>query len=225
MLILSSWMSVAGAVLAITLTILPPQEKDLAQAGDDNDAARSEGHPHALAVVGRVGGREDVGAQDGTALAARGENGQGSAAFRVCRVRVAHPGEDEGDRDEDHHGQEEPEVPRRDGRLRGQDNVADGGDDGRADDERAPQLVPVGDEGACDDGDPAGDVRRGAEPVGLDGREDAHLGDDGGDEQREGGKADVAAKVHQGWKVTCRNVLFSSVSFPGSASLNVNLLV
>lgn len=185
-----------AAVLAIAATILPPQEEDLAKAGDDNDAARPEGHPHAPTVVRRIGGREDIGAQNGTALAPRGEDGQGRAALRVRRVRVAHPGEDEGDGDEDHHRQEEPDVPRRDGRLRAEDDVADGGDEGGADDERAPELVSVGDEGARDDGDPARGVGRGAEPVGLDRREGSHLGDDGGDEEGERGEADVASEVH-----------------------------
>lgn len=61
-------------------------------------------------------------------------------------MRVAHPGEEEGDGDEDLHRQEEPEVPGRDGRLRAQDDVADGGDEGGADDERAALVDPVGDE-------------------------------------------------------------------------------
>lgn len=135
-----------AAVLLISPPILPPQQPHLTATQDNDDQARPARNPHALAVVRLVRHGEDIGTQDGSTLTTRGQDGQRTRPLGVCRVRVPDPGEDEGHGDEDLHGQEEPEVPGRDGRLGPQDYVADGSDEGGADDERPAHVDPVGDE-------------------------------------------------------------------------------
>jgi hypothetical protein len=191
-----------GAIFTIPALVLAPQQEHLQGTGHDHDDHGTKGHPHASTVVRGVTRRKHAGAQDRTALAAGGEDGQSGAAFRVRGVRVADPCEDHGDADETHDGEEEAEVAWPDARGGCEDDVADGSDESAAYREGTTQVKTIGDEGTGDNRDPAREVRRRTETVGLDRRERAHLGDDGRNEQGKGSETSVDTEVHQGREVT-----------------------
>lgn len=191
------------AILLIALPIGAGQDDHLHARGDDDQQTGAARDPHALAVVGPVTLGEDVRSQDGTTLAAGGEDGQGGGALRVGGVGVADPGEGHGDADEDEHGEEEAKVAWADARRGAQDDVADGGEERRDRDKGAPVADPVGQERRPVDRQEAEHVRRRREPVALDRAERPHFADDRRHEERQRREAHVAAKVHQRREVGC----------------------
>jgi len=114
---------------------------------------------------------------------------------------VQDPGEDVADAGEDAGGGEEDAGVARPSLLGGgEEDVAEGAGKGEEEDHEAALLGAVGDVGRGDGEEEGEKVGWGGEALGLDGGE-AHLGEDGGEEDGEGGEGDVAGEVHQGGEV------------------------
>ena len=109
---------------------------------------------------------------------------------------VEDPGEDVADAGEDAGGcKEDAGIPRSGFLCRGQQDVAESADEGEDEDDETALLGAVRDVGCRDDEKEGDEVGRGGQPLGIDGGE-AHLGEDGGEEDGEGGEGDVAGEVH-----------------------------
>ena len=106
------------------------------------------------------------------------------------------PSEDVGDGGEDARGrQKRGEIPHPDRLHRREDDVADPADEGGRDEDEAALLGLVGYVGG-DEGEEEGDEVRGrGEALGVDGAV-AHVFEDGGEIDGEGGVGDVGAEVH-----------------------------
>ena len=101
------------------------------------------------------------------------------------------------------HSEENANIARRRGAGSGLDDEADGGDHCSEEDEGAAQLVAVGKPGQEYDHEETEEIWRRGEAVGLLAGVGAHLGDDGGHEEREGSEANVDTEVHDSWDVCC----------------------
>lgn len=196
---------------SVELLVLSPQREAQARRDDTDQETEGHGDVRALGVVGLLVGGEDVGAEEGAALAEGLEDGPAAGALALGAVHVGDPRHHERDGDEDEDGEVDADVARGGVVLDGEQDEADGGDEPEEADEGPPHAQLVGGEVDGEDDEEAEDVRGRREAVGLDGGEDADLGDDAGHEEWEAGKGYLSRRRKQGgcgfvsdWKVSRR---------------------
>jgi hypothetical protein len=187
-------------IFLIAHSIFGSKYRHLYQRPNHNEQARPTRDPHPLPIIRLISEGENVSAKHRTALPARGQERKSTGSFGVCGMGVGDPGEDQGGGGEDDGGEHDAEVADAYAGARCEADVADCGGHGGGCDEGATDAETVGDIGCGDHNYEGEDVGRRAEAVGLNGGEGAHFGDDGGNEEREGREADIAAEVHdRGW--------------------------
>lgn len=158
---------------------------------------KARAHPHAHAIVRRVGRRVDACSEERTTLPNEIQDNDAHTAACVRALVVEHPGQDVGDTGEDTcGGEEDAGVPRSDSRCGGEQNVSDGADQREDDDGEATLLGAVGDVCGDDNDDSGEEVRRRGETLRVNGAK-AHFGQDSRKEDREGREGDIAREIHE----------------------------
>lgn len=113
------------------------------------------------------------------------------------RKHTQYPREDISDSGKDSGGgEEDAEITHPHGSAGRKENVADGSNGSQESNHKSSLLESIGDPGSSNDDEEREEVRRGRKTLCINGCE-AHILEDGREEDGERGKADVAAEVHK----------------------------